>query len=181
MQWQSVRLDAGTHRIPARIYRAGPRSYGWLVWAHGGSRQAGSVEHWHGPVMDLARTTGCTVVSTGYRPAPAYRHPAQVEDVLTTLSWAEDRTADGEPLAVGGDSADGTVAACAALARRDRDQPLAAQVLASPPLDPDGAAASCTSERGVFPPRRTSGRPGRRTAAVWKPPYAAGPRCAAPR
>ncbi|MGW3097858.1 alpha/beta hydrolase fold domain-containing protein [Streptomyces sp. NPDC001102] len=151
VQWQSVRLDAGPHRIPVRICRPGPRSYGRLVWAHGGSWQAGAVEHWHGPVMDLARTTGCTVVSTGYRPAPAHRHPAQVEDVLTTLSWAEDRTADGEPLAVGGDSAGGTVAACAALARRDRDQPLAAQVLASPPLDPDGAAASYTSERGVFP------------------------------
>jgi acetyl esterase len=43
------------------------------------------------------------------------------------------------------------VAACAALARRDRDQPLAARVLAYPPLDPDCAAASYTSERGAFP------------------------------
>ncbi|MFI8232722.1 alpha/beta hydrolase [Streptomyces sp. NPDC085900] len=67
MQGQSVWLDAGTHRIPVRVYRPGPRSYGWLVWAHGGSWQAGAIEHWHGPVMDLARTTGCTVVSTGYR------------------------------------------------------------------------------------------------------------------
>ncbi|WP_392961085.1 hypothetical protein [Streptomyces sp. LN245] len=73
-------LDAGTHRIPLRIYRPGAQAYGWLVWAHGGSWQAGSVEHWHEPVMDLARASGCTV-------------------------------------AVGGDSAGGTIAACAALAR----------------------------------------------------------------
>ena len=151
MQWRPGWLDAGTHRIPVRIYRPGPRSYGWLVWAHGGSWQAGSVEHWHGPVTDLARTSGCTVVSTGYRLAPGYRHPAQLEDVLTVLSWAGEQAADGEPLAVGGDSAGGTVAACAALARRDRDQPLAAQVLAYPPLDPDCAAASYTSARGAFP------------------------------
>lgn len=151
MQWRPALLDAGTHRIPVRIYRPGPRSYGWLVWAHGGSWRAGSVEHWHGSVMDLARTSGCTVVSTGYRLAPGYRHPAQLEDVLTTLFWAGEQAADGEPLAVGGDSAGGTIAACAALARRDRDQPLAAQVLAYPPLDPDCAAASYTSERGAFP------------------------------
>ncbi|MER6425319.1 alpha/beta hydrolase [Streptomyces sp. NPDC001137] len=151
VQWRPALLDAGTHRIPVRIYRPGPRSYGWLVWAHGGSWRAGSVEHWHGSVMDLARTSGCTVVSTGYRLAPGYRHPAQLEDVLTTLFWAGEQAADGEPLAVGGDSAGGTIAACAALARRDRDQPLAAQVLAYPPLDPDCAAASYTSERGAFP------------------------------
>ncbi|MFK0152015.1 hypothetical protein ACIQVK_08025 [Streptomyces sp. NPDC090493] len=100
MQWRPGRLDAGTRRLPVRIYRPGPRSYGWLVRAHGGSWQAGSVEHRHGPVMDLARTSGCTVVST--------------------------------------DSAGGTLAACAALARRDRERPLAAQ---SPVLRPDGVAA----------------------------------------
>ncbi|MFF4584090.1 alpha/beta hydrolase fold domain-containing protein [Streptomyces sp. NPDC001388] len=64
---------------------------------------------------------------------------------------------DGEPLAVGGDSAGGTVAACAALARRDRDQPLTAQVPACPPLARPRAKAvspaSCWSWRRAAPPR----------------------------
>ena len=150
-RWEPRWLDAGTHRIPVRIYHPGAHAHGWLVWAHGGSWQAGSVEHWHEPVMDLARVSGCTVVSTGYRLAPRYRHPAQLEDVLTVLSWAQEQAAPGEPVAVGGDSAGGTIAACAALARRDRSQPLAAQVLAYPPLDPDCAAPSYTREQGAFP------------------------------
>ncbi|HET9382794.1 MAG TPA: alpha/beta hydrolase fold domain-containing protein [Streptomyces sp.] len=149
--WEPRWLDAGTHHIPVRIYRPGPDPYGWLVWAHGGSWQAGSVEYWHGPVMDLARLSGCTVVSTGYRLAPRHRHPAQLDDVLTALDWAAAQAGPGEPVAVGGDSAGGTLAACAALARRDRGEPLAAQVLAYPPLDPRCGALSYTRGPGVFP------------------------------
>jgi acetyl esterase len=149
--WEDRSLDAGTHSIPVRVYRPGPNPYGWLVWAHGGSWQAGSVEHWHQPVMDLARVSGCTVVSTGYRLAPRHRHPAQLDDVLTALSWAGERAEPGEPVVVGGDSAGGTIAACAALARRDRGEPLAAQVLAYPPLDPACSAHSYTRDPGAFP------------------------------
>ncbi|MFI1734083.1 alpha/beta hydrolase [Streptomyces acidicola] len=149
--WAGRWLDAGTHHIPVRVYRPGPNPYGWLVWAHGGSWQAGSVEHWHEPVADLARVSGCTVVSTGYRLAPRHRHPAQLDDVLTALSWAEQQAEPGEPVVVGGDSAGGTIAACSALVRRDRGEPLAAQVLAYPPLDPDCAAPSYTRVPGAFP------------------------------
>ncbi|MGW2039610.1 hypothetical protein [Streptomyces virginiae] len=28
---------------------------GWLVWAHGGSRRAGSAQDWHGATAELAR------------------------------------------------------------------------------------------------------------------------------
>ncbi|MFE9446670.1 alpha/beta hydrolase fold domain-containing protein [Streptomyces sp. NPDC006602] len=177
--WVPRWLGAGTHRIPVRIYHPRAQAYGWLVWAHGGSWQAGSVEHWHGPVMDLARVSGCTVVSTGYRLAPGYRHPAQLEDVLTTLSWAQGQTADGEPVAIGGDSAGGTIAACAALARRDRNQPLAAQVLAYPPLDPDCAAPSYTREQGAFPTAEDLRRAWRTYRGRTGAADAAGPHCTA--
>ncbi|WP_307835491.1 alpha/beta hydrolase [Streptomyces adelaidensis] len=149
--WEGRSLDAGTHSVPVRVYRPGPNPYGRMVWAHGGSWQAGSVEHWHEPVMDLARVSGCTVVSVGYRLAPRHRHPAQLDDVLTALSWAGEQAEHGEPVVVGGDSAGGTIAACAALARRDRGEPLAAQVLAYPPLDPACSAPSYTRDPGAFP------------------------------
>ncbi|NJP94356.1 alpha/beta hydrolase [Nonomuraea sp. FMUSA5-5] len=57
----------------------------------------------------------------------------------------------GIPLAVGGDSAGGTIAAVAALAARDRGLPLAAQVLAYPPFDPDCAAPSYHRSPSAFP------------------------------
>ena len=136
------------------MYRPDAAPYGWLVWAHGGSWQGGSVERWHGPVTHLARVSGCTVVSTGYRLAPRYRHPAQLDDVLTAVAWASEQADRGEPVAVGGDSAGGTVAACAALARRDRGEPLAAQVLAYPPLDPACEAPSYTRRPDAFPSAR---------------------------
>lgn len=149
--WACHQVDAGTHAVPVRVYRPGPASYGWLVWAHGGSWHGGSLEHWHGPISDLARVSGCTVVSTGYRLAPRYQHPDQLDDILTTLAWAGEQSDAGEPVTVGGDSAGGTIAACAALVLRDRKEPLAAQVLAYPPFDPACAAPSYTRLPGAFP------------------------------
>lgn len=54
---------------------------------------------------------------------------------------------------MGGDSAGGTLAASAALVRRDLGLPLAAQVLVYPPLDPDCSAASYHRAPEAFPAR----------------------------
>ncbi|MEV7507262.1 alpha/beta hydrolase [Streptomyces sp. NPDC089922] len=155
VSWEQAILPSAAGPLPARVYRpaaATPR--GWLVWAHGGSWRGGSARDWHGPTAELARTSGFGVVSVDYRLAPAVRHPAMVEDVLSALDWAreQDRPAGSPPvLAVGGDSAGGTLAACAALVCRDRGVPLAAQVLAYPPLDPRCAAPSYHRHPGLFP------------------------------
>lgn len=154
IQWEAVSVPAGTHTVPVRVYRPGPDPYGWLVWAPGGSWQAASVEHWHEATTDLARNSGCTVVSVGYRLAPRHQHPAQLDDLLTVMDWARRQAArEGEPraLSVGGDSAGGTLAAAAALVWRDRQEPLSAQVLAYPPLDPDCCAPSYTRRPDAFP------------------------------
>lgn len=79
-----------------------------------------------------------------YRLAPQHHFPAAVLDVLAALDWAEAR-AEGLPVAVGGDSAGGTIAASAALVRHDTGKPVPAQVLAYPPLDPDCASPSYRS------------------------------------
>jgi acetyl esterase len=55
------------------------------------------------------------------------------------------------PVAVGGDSAGGTVAALAALIHRDVAGPVPPQLLAYPPLDPSCARASYTAEPGALP------------------------------
>ncbi|MGK5449019.1 alpha/beta hydrolase [Streptomyces radiopugnans] len=154
VRWEELRVPAGTHTIPVRLYRPEPFRYGWLVWAPGGSWQAASVEQWHETSAELARISRCTVASVGYRLAPRHRHPAQLEDVLTVMGWARDRAAregSAPAVSVGGDSAGGTLAASAALVWRDRGEPLAAQVLAYPPLDPSCAAPSYTRVPDAFP------------------------------
>ncbi|MFI6108909.1 alpha/beta hydrolase [Streptomyces sp. NPDC051310] len=151
--WQPLRIRTTRHDIPVRVYRPEAGHVGWLVWGHGGSWRSGSLEGWHAACADLARRSGCAVVSVDYRLAPQHRHPAALHDVLAVLEWAQER-ADEEglpPVAAGGDSSGGTIAACAALVRRDRGEPLSAQVLAYPPLDPACRARSYTRYLNNFP------------------------------
>ncbi|MFE1876080.1 alpha/beta hydrolase [Streptomyces sp. NPDC059496] len=162
VSWEQVSVPTPSGPLPARAYRPGTASpQGWLVWAHGGSWRAGSAQDWHGATAELARYSGFGVVSVDYRLAPEVRHPAMVEDILSALTWAGEQPdgSAGAPsvpsappvLAVGGDSAGGTLAASAALVCRDRGVPLAAQVLAYPPLDPGCAAASYHRFPDMFP------------------------------
>ncbi|MFE5678276.1 alpha/beta hydrolase [Streptomyces erythrochromogenes] len=164
VRWGHTNIPSPSGPVRARVYRpAASAPLGWLVWAHGGSWRAGSAQDWHGPTAELARISGFAVVSVDYRLVPEVRHPAMVEDVLAALAWAREqaREQDGErageragdplPVAVGGDSAGATLAACAALACRDRALPLAAQLLAYPPLDPGCTAASYHRFPDMFP------------------------------
>ncbi|MFI7468738.1 alpha/beta hydrolase [Nonomuraea sp. NPDC049646] len=161
--WSPLVLP-GSPPVPVRIHRPhGPPPAGLLVWAHGGSWQRGSAAGWHDATAALADWSGWTVISVDYRLAPRHRHPAAVQDVLAALGWAHGRAA-GIPLAVGGDSAGGTLAAVAALAARDRGLPLAAQVLAYPPFDPACAGASYHRSPPAFP----QAEPLRRAWRAWR-------------
>ncbi|MCQ4079747.1 alpha/beta hydrolase [Streptomyces sp. RB6PN25] len=155
VRWESTTVP-GQHRVPVRIYHPDSKNYGWLVWAHGGSWRAGSAADWHQACAALALAASCTLVSVDYRLAPRHRHPAALADVIAALEWAQTQAAcenPHTPVAVGGDSAGGTLAACAALAWRDQQRPLAAQVLAYPPLDPQCQAPSYTRTPDSFPTR----------------------------
>jgi acetyl esterase len=134
------------------VYEPSVPPLGWLVWAHGGSWAAGSVADWHPACADLAAVTHCAVVSVDYRLAPAHRHPAAVQDMLAAVDWVA-ATMGPVPIMTGGDSAGGTIAACAALIRRDTGRPLAGQVLVYPPLDPECRAASYARHPDGFPSR----------------------------
>ncbi|AEW98183.1 MULTISPECIES: alpha/beta hydrolase fold domain-containing protein [Streptomycetaceae] len=161
--WQSGTVPGDGRRVPVRVLcpAGGVQGGRWLVWAHGGSWRAGSVAGWQEACADLAVQSGARVVGVEYRLAPAHRHPAALCDVLAAVEWAWAQAAGdgagGRPwVAVGGDSAGGTLAAGAALAWRDRyggSRPLAAQVLAYPPLDPACLAPSYHRNPGGFPDR----------------------------
>lgn len=151
----------GTPPVPVQVFRPEGRTpAGLLVWAHGGSWQHGSATQWRPATAALAAHSGWSVISVDYRLAPRHRHPSAVRDVLTALTWAHEQAqrnpaaepgrpaAAGRPVAVGGDSAGGTLAACAALAARDRGAAPVAQVLAYPPSSPSAATTRCTTTCG---------------------------------
>ncbi|MGS0758933.1 alpha/beta hydrolase fold domain-containing protein, partial [Roseateles sp. GG27B] len=71
----------------------------------------------------LALRSGAAVLSLNYRLAPEHRFPSAVDDCWAVMAWlakaVDSLGLDGSRLAVGGDSAGGTLAAVCALHARD--------------------------------------------------------------
>ncbi len=131
-------IDDVVAGVPVRRYRPAPVTPAGLqlVWAHGGGWIAGSLNAVDPLCRALAVAAGVEVVSVGYRLAPEHPFPAALDDVLAVVD-----AMDG-PLAVGGDSAGGGLAAVVAQVRPGR---LAAQVLVTPLLDATLSSPSITS------------------------------------
>ena len=111
-----------------------------FVFFHGGGMVGGSIES-HDPVAAaLAQTTGCRLVSVGYRLAPEHRYPAAVEDAIAATRWVSEHAAslgiDAARLVVGGDSAGATLAAVVCQeSLRSGGPAISAQCLICPVLD----------------------------------------------
>ncbi len=128
--------------LPARLYAARAREavagpgLPLLLYLHGGGFTVGSVQTHDVLCRELSRLSGCMVVSLDYRLAPEHRFPTASHDAWDALVWlsqhAEELGADGARLAVGGDSAGGTLAAVNAILARDAGLPLALQLLIYP-------------------------------------------------
>lgn len=114
-----------------------------LVFFHGGGWAIGDVETHDLAARALANAAGCVVVSVDYRRAPEAPFPAPLEDCYAALDWAADdpdfgggTRIDPDRIAVGGDSAGGTLATGVALLARDRGGPdLIHQLLVYPATD----------------------------------------------
>jgi acetyl esterase/lipase len=118
-------------------------SAGALLHIHGGGFVMGSPEMDAARNIELARATGCTILSVDYRLAPEHPHPAGLEDCHAALVWlAAQADALGilpDRIGVIGESAGGGLAAALALMARDRRSvALACQVLIYPMLIPPG-------------------------------------------
>ncbi|KRR28314.1 esterase [Bradyrhizobium lablabi] len=130
--------------IEARLYaKAEPSSRNplpVLLYMHGGGFVVGSLDSHQPLCRGLAEDSGAAVLSVGYRLAPEHRFPTAFEDAVDALTWIgrEGLAAglDAGRIAVGGDSAGGTLAAALAIearANRSLPQPVL-QVLAYPGL-----------------------------------------------
>jgi acetyl esterase len=107
-----------------------------LVYFHGGGFVVGSIDTHDALCRRLAADSGCAVASVEYRLAPEHKFPTAVHDAFDTLTWLHTQAAslglDSMRLAVGGDSAGGTLATVCALLARDAGIPLGLQLLIYP-------------------------------------------------
>jgi acetyl esterase len=127
--------------IRARLYQ--PSEPSWaepapaLVYYHGGGFTVGSVDTHDALCRMFARDGQCVVLSVDYRLAPEYKFPTAVNDAFDALHWLQANAAlygvDAGRIAVGGDSAGGTLATVCAVLARDAGLPkLALQLLIYP-------------------------------------------------
>lgn len=131
---------ADGHAVPVRCYW--PHEPSWarplpvLVFMHGGGFTVGSPDTVDAIARMFCMRGECAVLSVDYRLAPEHKFPKAFDDAWAVLRWAhEDAHAHGfdpQRIAVGGDSAGGTLAAACALAARDAGLPLSFQLLIYP-------------------------------------------------
>ena len=110
-----------------------------LVYFHGGGFVVGDLDSHEAHAVRLANETDCVVVNVDYRLAPEHRFPAAYDDCLAITRWACQHIdvlgRQSKRFAIGGDSAGGNLAAAVAIACRDLDIQLAAQLLMYPATD----------------------------------------------
>jgi len=109
-------LEGPGGSLPVRIYRpTSDRPLPLLVYFHGGGFVVGSPDYTDAVTRGIAQRASAIVVSVDYRMAPEAPFPAAVEDVCFATEWcfenAESLGAKTGPVAVGGDSAGGNLAA----------------------------------------------------------------------
>ena len=135
---EDVRIPAadGTP-LAARLYApSSERGLPALLYLHGGGFVIGNLETHDSLCRQLALRSGAAIVALDYRLAPEHRFPVAVEDSWVAMRWLADKGGDlgldASRLAVGGDSAGGTLAAVCAIHARDIGLALRAQVLITP-------------------------------------------------
>lgn len=122
--------------IPVRLVAPSQARLPVLVYFHGGGFTIGSVETHDGLCRQLAHRAHCAVLSVDYRLAPEHKFPTAVDDAWDVVQWVTQqgvaRNILTTHIAVGGDSAGGTLAAVCAILARNADIRLALQLLFYP-------------------------------------------------
>ena len=142
--------------LAARVYRVNFEKSPTVVFFHGGGWVAGDLETHDRQARLLAIETGAVVVSVDYRRPPEVRFPGAFEDGFAATRDVIARIAefggDDKRVGVAGDSAGGNLAAAVAIACRDANIKLAAQLLVYPATDVAGSYKDAR-ENARFPSR----------------------------
>lgn len=122
--------------LSVRLYAPDDGPLPVLVYLHGGGFTIGSIATHDVLCRHLSHLAHCAVLSVGYRLAPEHRFPTAFEDAWDAVKWVAahgfDKGLDPNRIAVGGDSAGGTLAAACALQARDVGVALKLQLLFYP-------------------------------------------------
>ena len=147
---QDLTLRTPAAELAARLYAPSDEHLPVLLYLHGGGFTIGDLETHDSLCRQLALRGGVAVLALDYRLAPEHPFPAAVDDAWAALDWLHVNAAqlglDGQRLAVGGDSAGGTLAATAAFHARERGLPLKLQLL----ITPGTASAPTTASHKLF-------------------------------
>lgn len=138
---EDVEIAGPRGPLRLRIHRprgvAGPLPV--LVFFHGGGWVLCSFDTHDYACEEIATKTPCIVVSVDYELSPESQFPGPVDECYAATVWASENAAKlgakPGPVAIGGDSAGGHLAAAVALRARDNGLPLALQVLIYPVTD----------------------------------------------
>ena len=138
---EALRVPSGDGaELPARLYANSSMNphekLPALLYLHGGGFTIGGLETHDSLCRQIALRSGVAVIALDYRLAPEHRFPAAVDDAWAALRWLGEHAAtlglDAMRLAVGGDSAGGTLAATCAIHARDIGLALRLQLLITP-------------------------------------------------
>jgi acetyl esterase len=123
-------------RIPARLCAPSAGRLPVLLYFHGGGFTIGSIASHDTLCHTLSDLSGCAVLSVGYRLAPEHRFPTAVHDAWDAVRWlareGQGLGLDTRRMALGGDSAGGTLATVCASLARDAGIEIALQLLFYP-------------------------------------------------
>ena len=131
--------------LSVRVYRPRPERLHPVLFLHGGGFVIGR-DGYDAPLRELARASGCLIVSPECRLAPEHPFPAAADDALAAARWLNAETsalgASHTPPAVAGDSSGGNLAATVTHALTREGTPPSFQVLIYPMLDATASSAS---------------------------------------
>jgi acetyl esterase len=111
-----------------------------LVYFHGGGMVVGSVEYCDTLCRQLCAESGVSIFNVDYRLAPEHKYPVATDEAYFATEWVTGHSGrlgvDATRLAIGGDSAGGSLAAGVTLQARDKGGPaLILQLLIYPGLE----------------------------------------------
>jgi acetyl esterase len=122
--------------IPVRLYAPTGVKLPVLVYFHGGGFTIGSIATHDALCRRLSHLAACAVLSVDYRLAPEHKFPTAQDDAWDAVQWVAREGAsvglDPSRVAVGGDSAGGTLSAVCAILARDAGLALSLQLLFYP-------------------------------------------------
>jgi acetyl esterase len=122
-----VTIPGPAGAIPARHYRSTAEAVALLVFYHGGGLVFGDLDCFDALARRICSDGSVHVLSVDYRLAPEHKAPAAVDDAYAAFQWAVEQAEDlgvtTDRVAVGGDSAGGTLAAVVSQLARDAGGP----------------------------------------------------------